>query len=106
VTTRATTVQGVPHAEIGIADTGAGIPAEYLEKLFTPFFTTKGHEGSGLGLLTCHQVVDEHRGTIQVTSEVNWGTTFTVRLPIDPRACNRRRDGRRWDDDIQIPAAA
>ena len=106
VTTRATTVRGVPHAEIGIADTGAGIPAEHLEKLFTPFFTTKGHEGSGLGLLTCHQVVDEHRGTIQVTSEVGRGTTFTVRVPVDPRGWNRRHDGRRWDDDLPIPAAA
>lgn len=106
VTTRATTVRGVPHAEIGIADTGAGIPAEHLEKLFTPFFTTKGHEGSGLGLLMCHQVVDEHRGTIQVTSEVSRGTTVTVRVPVDPRGWNRRRDGRGWDDDIRIPAAA
>jgi len=106
VTTRATTVRGVPHAEIGIVDTGVGIPAEHIEKLFTPFFTTKGHEGSGLGLLTCHQVVDEHRGTIQVTSEVNRGTTFTVRVPVDPRGWNRRREGRRWDDELPIPAVA
>jgi signal transduction histidine kinase len=106
VTVRATTVKGWPHAEVEVADTGIGIPPEHLEKLFTPFFTTKGHEGSGLGLLTCHQVVDEHHGLIHVQSEVGRGTTFTVRLPIDPRTYDRRQRGRRLDDDTPLPAAA
>jgi signal transduction histidine kinase len=106
VTVRATAVKGLPHVDVEVADTGGGIPPEHIEKLFTPFFTTKGHEGSGLGLLTCHQVVDEHRGLIHVQSEVGRGTTFTVRLPIDPRAYDRRQHGRRLDDDTPLPAAA
>ncbi len=106
VAIRATAVKGCPHVEVEVADTGTGIPPEHVDKLFTPFFTTKGHEGSGLGLLTCHQVVDEHRGLIHVQSEIGRGTTFTVKLPIDPRTFDRRRNTRRWDDDTPLPAAA
>jgi len=106
VSTHAVTMQEKPHAKIVVADTGVGIPSDHLEKVFTPFFTTKGHEGSGLGLLTCHQVVDEHRGTITVHSDVGRGTTFTVVLPADPRTEERRRLSRRWDDEFPLPAAA
>ncbi len=104
VTTRTTTVQGVAHAEITVTDTGIGIPQEHREKLFTPFFTTKGGDGNGLGLLTCQHVVDEHRGTIDVDSEVGKGTTFRIKLPVDPRAYERRRTVGWWDDGL--PAAA
>ncbi|MEO5657830.1 MAG: ATP-binding protein [Nitrospiria bacterium] len=106
VTTRAVTQRSMAYAEIRIADAGTGIAPEHLEKLFTPFFTTKGHEGSGLGLLTCHQVVDEHRGTITVESEVGRGTTFLLTLPVDPRLHERRRGTRRLDDDPPLPLAA
>ncbi len=106
VSTRAVTVRSAPHAEIRVTDTGVGIQPEHLEKLFTPFFTTKGHEGSGLGLLACHQVVDEHRGTISVESEVGRQTTFIVAVPLDPLHFDRRRANRRWDDETPIPAAA
>jgi signal transduction histidine kinase len=106
VTTRATTVRSVPHAEVRVTDTGVGIPPEHIEKLFTPFFTTKGHEGSGLGLLTCQHVVDEHRGTISVESEVGRRTTFVVCVPLDPLRYDRRRNGQRLDDDFRLPAAA
>jgi two-component system sensor histidine kinase HydH len=106
VSTRALMMKGTPHAEIRVMDTGIGIPPENLEKLFTPFFTTKGHEGSGLGLLACHQVVDEHRGTISVESEVGHQTTFIVSVPLDPLHVDRRRTLRRWDDDTPMPAAA
>jgi signal transduction histidine kinase len=104
VTTRTTTVQGVAHAEITVTDTGIGIPQEHREKLFTPFFTTKGGDGNGLGLLTCQHVIDEHRGTIDVDSEVGKGTTFRIKLPVDPRAYERRRTVGWWDDGL--PAAA
>ncbi len=106
VSTRALMVKTAPHVEIRVTDTGMGIPPENLEKLFTPFFTTKGHEGSGLGLLACHQVVDEHRGTISVESEVGRQTTFIVTIPLDPRNYDRRCANRRWDDETPIPAAA
>jgi signal transduction histidine kinase len=106
VSARALVVKSIPHAEVRVTDTGVGIPPENLEKLFTPFFTTKGHEGSGLGLLACHQVVEEHRGTITVESEVGNQTTFIVSVPVDPTCYNRRLGTRRWDDEFPLPTAA
>lgn len=106
VATRAVTIHEVAHAEITVMDTGNGIPKETLDKLFTPFFTTKGREGNGLGLMTCYHVVDEHRGTIDVESEVGRGTSFRITVPVDPRAYDRRRTTRRWWDDPALPAAA
>jgi two-component system NtrC family sensor kinase len=69
--------------EIDITDTGYGIPEENMEKLFDPFFTTKevGH-GTGLGLAISYGIVKEHQGTISVESEVDQGTTFQIRLPM------------------------
>jgi signal transduction histidine kinase len=77
--------------QVSIGDTGSGISEENLEKLFTPFFTTKESEGSGLGLMTSHHIVDEHRGTIDVKSSLGKGTTFTIRFPLDPHHYNRRK---------------
>lgn len=77
--------------QITISDTGTGISEKNLEKLFTPFFTTKDSEGSGLGLMTSHHIVDEHRGTIDVKSELGKGTTFTLQLPLDPYRYDRRK---------------
>ncbi|KAF0107251.1 MAG: integral membrane sensor signal transduction histidine kinase [Anaerolineaceae bacterium] len=70
-------------AEIGFRDTGPGISKENLEKIFSPFFTTKdpGH-GTGLGLAISYGIVKEHKGTLSVESEVAKGTTFIVRLPV------------------------
>lgn len=68
--------------EILVEDNGTGIPAESLEQIFEPFYTTKGREtGTGLGLAISAQIVDEHGGLIEVTSEVGVGSSFTVRLP-------------------------
>ena len=50
-------------------------------KIFTSFFSTKGHRGTGLGLLVTRKLIEEHHGTIAVESEKGKGTTFTVRLP-------------------------
>jgi two-component system, NtrC family, sensor kinase len=74
--------------EIRVRDNGVGIPAEYREKLFQPFFTTKPTgEGTGLGLSISYEIVtQQHGGTIAVNSEVGDFTEFTVRLP-------RRRHG-------------
>lgn len=106
LTTRAVRIRSVPSAEVRVTDTGMGIPPENLEKLFTPFFTTKDHEGSGLGLLACHQVIEEHRGTITVESEVGLHTTFIVSVPLNPADCDRRRTDRRMEDDLPMPSAA
>ena len=66
---------------ISFADTGVGIPEGDLGKLFEPLFTTKA-KGIGLGLALAKTLVEGHRGTIEVESEVGKGSTFTVKLPL------------------------
>jgi signal transduction histidine kinase len=76
-------------AEIKIADTGVGIMPEQLRLIFEPFYTTKepdehGHGGTGLGLSVCRQIIEQHHGRIRVESIVGKGSTFTVKLPLEP----------------------
>jgi signal transduction histidine kinase/ligand-binding sensor domain-containing protein/DNA-binding response OmpR family regulator len=73
--------------EIKVSDTGIGIPADQLDKVFDRFYQidasqTREQEGSGIGLALVKELVELHHGTIQVESEVGRGTTFTVRLPL------------------------
>lgn len=79
---------GTDHeVELAISDTGIGIPEENMEKIFTPFFTTKEvGKGTGLGLPLIYGIVKMHRGQVQVTSNADpWkgptGTTFTIKIP-------------------------
>jgi signal transduction histidine kinase len=65
-----------------VSDTGVGIPAESISQLFEPYFSTK-ETGTGLGLAIVKKVVDDHHGTITVTSKPGEGTTFTVTLPTE-----------------------
>jgi len=68
---------------INIRDTGVGIPKENLSSLFTPFFTTKDKgKGVGLGLSVVHGIIGRHKGKIEVDSEPNVGTTFTIYLEV------------------------
>jgi len=69
---------------LSFEDNGAGIPEENLQKIFEPFFTTKAR-GTGLGLAITKTIIDQHRGTIAIASEVGRGTTVTVGLVTDPR---------------------
>jgi PAS domain S-box-containing protein len=72
-----------PAVRIEFADTGVGIPAEHLDKVLEPFFTTKEEgKGTGLGLPICRRVVQEHHGTFQIESAVGQGTTVRVVLPV------------------------
>jgi signal transduction histidine kinase len=64
-----------------VSDNGAGMDQEVLQKLFTSFFSTKGHRGTGLGLMVTRKLIEEHQGKIEVMSRLGQGTTFTVRLP-------------------------
>ena len=69
--------------EIVISDSGHGIAAEDMPKLFTPFFTTKDvGKGTGLGLHVCEGIVKRHDGKIRVKSESGAGATFSIELPI------------------------
>lgn len=73
-------LDGRQWVRVKIADTGPGIPAQILEKIFTPFFTTKA-QGTGLGLAICHKLISQQGGKISVSSEDGKGTVFTVELP-------------------------
>jgi two-component system aerobic respiration control sensor histidine kinase ArcB len=66
---------------ISIADTGIGMAPETQQKLFTAFMTTKA-QGMGIGLSVCYNIVERHLGRIEVASELDKGTVFTVILPI------------------------
>jgi len=65
---------------IRIADTGTGIPADMIDKIFEPFISTK-ENGSGLGLFISHNIIHSHSGQIDVQSDVGKGTTFIITLP-------------------------
>ncbi len=64
-----------------VTDNGIGMTEEVKNKLFSSFFSTKGHRGTGLGLMNTRKMIEEHQGTIDVASEPGKGTVFTVGLP-------------------------
>ena len=71
------------YADIRVEDTGYGIPAEQMSKIFEPYFTTKqGKNGTGLGLYITKKVIDDHHGSIKVESTPQIGTAFILRLPL------------------------
>jgi signal transduction histidine kinase len=69
------------QAILEVEDNGQGIPAEQLESIFHPFFTTK-ESGTGLGLSICHKIVQDHLGTMEVLSTHQKGTKFTISFPL------------------------
>jgi signal transduction histidine kinase len=85
-TIRVRIVEDAGHVQIDVADTGSGIAAANLPKIFDPGFTTKGvGVGTGLGLAICHQIVTAHAGTIGARSQPGAGSTFSVRIPLAGR---------------------
>lgn len=74
------------EVKIDVADNGPGIPAELVQRIWDPFFSTKGESGTGLGLDTVRQIVERHGGTIAVTSRPGEGATFTITLPREAPA--------------------
>ena len=81
------------HIQFSVTDNGSGMPEAVLSKLFTSFFSTKGHRGTGLGLLVARKSVEAHGGTIAVSSVEGKGTTFTVRLPFEHECKADNRNG-------------
>lgn len=77
--------------DLVVRDTGTGIAPEHLRRIFDPFFTTKqgpdasGKGGTGLGLSTCRDIIEAHRGRIRVESTPGRGTAFTLKLPVAPQ---------------------
>ena len=79
-------VQPGRYVKISISDDGCGIPEEFIDKIFDPYFTTK-HKGSGLGLAISHSIISKHKGIMEVDSQVGEGTTFTLFLPATEKEC-------------------
>jgi signal transduction histidine kinase len=77
-----TTWQEKNYIKIKIRDTGPGILPEHVGKLFNPFFTTK-EKGTGLGLAISYGIIERHSGKIEVDTELEKGSTFTISLPIE-----------------------
>ncbi len=77
-----TTLEPEQIIRFDVIDNGTGMAPDVQEKIFTSFFSTKGHRGTGLGLLVTRKLIEDHDGTIDVASEPGMGTTFTVKLPF------------------------
>jgi PAS domain S-box-containing protein len=81
------------HAAITVADTGMGMTDEVRKRVFDPYFTTKGEEGTGLGLSVSHSIVERHGGDLRVDSRPGEGTTFTITLPIGMKPTSESTTG-------------
>lgn len=77
--------------QITLVDTGTGMSRDLIEKVFTPFFTTKGEHGTGLGLPLCKKIIEDHGGSLTVNSVVGKGTSFVIMLPIIDMADSKKR---------------
>jgi CheY-like chemotaxis protein len=71
-------------AEVAVTDEGIGMAPDVLDRVFEPFFSTKGDQGYGLGLAVCRSIVERHGGKLSARSTVGKGSTFTLRLPAAP----------------------
>jgi CheY-like chemotaxis protein len=68
------------HLRLRFADSGTGMPEDVRQKIFEPFFSTKGAHGTGLGLSVSYSIIERHEGSISVVSELGGGTVFTIEL--------------------------
>jgi PAS domain S-box-containing protein len=79
------------HVKISISDNGIGIPAEAIDKIFDPYYSTKS-DGSGLGLAICHSIIIKHNGYISVQSRAGIGSTFTLYLPRSEKTTIQKQE--------------
>jgi signal transduction histidine kinase/pSer/pThr/pTyr-binding forkhead associated (FHA) protein len=78
--------QGESEVLITVEDNGSGIPEEICQRIFDVFFSTKGSQGTGLGLAVTKKIIEEHGGSIEVQSKEEQGTKFSIQLPIGKAA--------------------
>jgi len=88
-------------AYIKFLDNGSGIPEKDLDSIFNPFFSAKGHRGTGLGLAVTKKIIQEHHGQIRVSSKTGRGTAFTVVLPT----LRQEQTGSKEETQAPIPDA-
>jgi CheY-like chemotaxis protein len=86
------------YVKIQVKDQGSGISAEYLKKIFDPYFTTK-HKGNGLGLAITHSIIRKHGGHIELTSTPGVGTTFNIYLPASASGAVMEKES---DEDVSV----
>ena len=76
------TDDGAPEIVIEVVDEGSGIPEGDLDRIFEPFYSSKGSKGTGIGLAVSKKIVEEHGGALTVVSALGHGTAFTITIPI------------------------
>jgi signal transduction histidine kinase len=90
---------GDTYIQVEFTDTGCGISKDYIEDIFNPFFTTKS-SGSGLGLSISNQIIQDHRGYIDVESQLDKGSSFFINLPVNQEYPKRRKSDLENNQDI------
>ena len=96
------TVSDNQQVLLEISDTGSGMTEEVRQRCLEPFFSTKGAQGTGLGLSMVFGIIQRHDGAIEIESEPGQGTTFRIRLPIQTQASSQR-DAIKSDPNINRP---
>ena len=97
-----TTEDDADYSHIYIQDSGIGIPARFRERVFDPFFSTKGDGAEGLGLSLSYAIVKRHKGDIEMSSREGEGTIFHIRLPLVGKKYKARKAVKRKIKDAQI----
>jgi signal transduction histidine kinase len=93
VTIRTRYLPDSQDAQISVSDNGPGIPPDRHDEVFEAFWSTKGQRGTGLGLAVTRKIIEEHRGTVALQSDLGQGATFVITLPSDRSALESAETG-------------
>jgi PAS domain S-box-containing protein len=99
-----TTEDNADYTHIYIQDSGTGVPGRFRERIFDPFFSTKGNTATGLGLSLSYAIVKRHKGDIEMSSREGEGTIFHIRLPLVGQGYKSSKAERKkiWDAQVLI----